>query len=82
MQAVAQLNASAIGTLAAVATTWCTCSVNSSVMVNCTTATCNTYDLPIQYVQTQATATVPVLIGFPGLPLNFSLSAVSTLRAR
>jgi hypothetical protein len=61
--------------------TWCTCSVNSSTVVVCTSL-CNTYDLPVQYVQVQTTTTVPMLFRFPGLPLNVSLGGYSILRAR
>jgi Flp pilus assembly protein TadG len=67
--------------ISAVATTWCTCSVNSSATVTCTTI-CNTYDLPVQYVQVKTTTTVPVLFRFPGLPLTVSLGGSSVLRAR
>ncbi len=67
--------------ISAVANTWCTCSVNSSTVVVCTSL-CNTYDLPVQYVQVQTTTTVPMKFRFPGLPLNVSLGGYSILRAR
>jgi len=65
-----------------IASTWCTCSVTSGVAVNCTTTICNTYDLPVQYVQVKTSAAVPLLFGFAGSPMSIPLSGVSTLRAR
>jgi Flp pilus assembly protein TadG len=80
MQTAASVSTNAV-TIAAVASTWCTCSVNSSLVVACT-STCNTYDQPVQYVQVKTTATVPVLIPYTGLPVNVKLAGSSILRAR
>jgi Flp pilus assembly protein TadG len=82
MQNAASAAAPGIANFSSVASTWCTCSVTSGVTVNCTTTICNTYDLPIQYVQVQTSATVPILFRFAGSPLSIPLSGVSTLRAR
>jgi Flp pilus assembly protein TadG len=68
-------------TMVAVATTWCTCSVNSSTIVSCTIV-CNTFDLPLQYVQVKTSASIPMLFRFSGLPLNVQVAGSSLLRAR
>lgn len=80
MQTAALKAAPGLG-ITANATSFCTCSAGSTNTVSCTTL-CNTYDLPIQYVQVQASVTVPVLFRFAGLPLTIPLSATSVLRAR
>jgi len=80
MQTAASVSTNAV-TISAVASTWCTCSVNSSAIVSCTSI-CNTYDLPVQYVQVKTTATVPVLIPYMSLPGNVKLAGSSILRAR
>jgi Flp pilus assembly protein TadG len=82
MQNAAAAAAPGISNFSSIASTWCTCSVTSGVTVNCTTTLCNTYDLPIQYVQVQTTANVPILFRFTGLPLSIPLGGVSTLRAK
>ena len=63
------------------ASTWCTCSAGSAVTVSCTSL-CNTYNPPVQYVQVQTSATIPLLFNFPGVPLTIPLTATFTLRAR
>jgi len=68
-------------TLTATATTWCTCTAGSLTTVSCTSL-CSLYDPPIQYVQVQTTATVPILLRFSGLPRTIPLNGNSTLRAR
>jgi Flp pilus assembly protein TadG len=80
MQTAAVHAASGLG-ITANPSTFCTCSPGSTNIVSCTIR-CNTYDLPIQYVQVQASVTVPVLFRFSGLPLNIPLSATAVLRAR
>jgi Flp pilus assembly protein TadG len=61
-------------------TTTCSCSAGGSV-VSCSTV-CNTYDLPVQYVQVQTAASVPLLFNFAGIPLNVKMSGSARLRAR
>jgi hypothetical protein len=80
MQTAATVSTNAVS-ISALASTWCTCSVNSSNIVSCTSI-CNTYDLPVQYVQVTTTATVPVLIPYTSLPSNIKLAGSSVLRAR
>lgn len=80
MQNAATVSTNAVS-ISAVASTWCTCSVNSGTVVACT-STCNTYDLPVQYVQVKTTATVPVLIPYLGLTGSVRLAGLSLLRAR
>lgn len=80
MTAAASKAAYGVSGLTVKASTWCACSAGGG-MVSCTT-TCNTYDLPIQYVQTQTSATVPLLFRFSGIPLAIQLSGSATLRAR
>ncbi len=80
MQTAATVSTNAV-TISAAASTWCVCSVNSSTIVSCTSI-CNTYDLPVQYVQVRTTATVPVLIPYTSLPANVKLAGLSILRAR
>ena len=82
MQNAAAASAPGLTNFSSIASTWCTCSVTSGVTVNCSTTLCNTYDLPIQYVQVQTSATVPILFRFAGAPLSIPLNGVSTLRAR
>jgi len=62
------------------AATWCTCTPNGTT-VDCGSL-CNTYDLPIQYVQVNTGATVPVMIRFPGIPQFIPLAGSSTIRAK
>jgi Flp pilus assembly protein TadG len=81
MQSAAMAAAPGIANFSATATTWCVCVAGSSSVIPCTT-NCNIYDLPIQYVQVQTSASVPVLIPFTGLPPSISLTGVSTMRAR
>ena len=80
MQTAASVSTNAVS-ISAVASTWCTCSVNSSTVVSCTSI-CNTYDVPVQYVQVRTTANVPVLIPYSSLPANVKLAGSSVLRAR
>ena len=60
--------------------TWCACSAGGGA-VSCST-TCNTYDLPIQYVQVQTSASIPLLFRFAGIPLNIQMSSSATMRAK
>jgi Flp pilus assembly protein TadG len=79
--ASAALNAAnGVSGMTATATTWCSCSAGGTV-VNCS-ITCNTYDLPIQYVQVQTAATLPLLFRFPNLPLSIGINGSATMRAR
>jgi Flp pilus assembly protein TadG len=80
MQTAALNAAKAIIGFSATATTWCTCTAGGAT-VSCT-STCSTYYIPIQYVQVKTSATVPVLIKFPGLPDTIPLTGSATLRAR
>ena len=78
----AALNAApGLSLVTATATTWCTCTSGGTTTVSCASL-CNTYDIPIQYVQVKTDATIPVLIRFAGLPTTIVLSSSSTLRAR
>jgi len=80
MGTAATAAAPAVSGMAVTATTFCTCTSGGST-VNCSTATCNTYDLPMQYVKVQTSATVPLLFHFGGIPLNIQMSATAVLRA-
>ena len=55
---------------------------NSNDIVGMQNAAAASYDLPIEYVQVQTSATVPILFRFAGAPLSIPLNGVSTLRAR
>ncbi len=82
MQSAALTSAKGLtATMSASATTWCTCSAGSAATVSCTSL-CNTYNPPIQYVQVQTSATIPLLFNFPGVPLTIPMTASFTLRAR
>jgi Flp pilus assembly protein TadG len=80
MTNAAKAAAATISALAVTSTTWCTCSPGGAA-VGCAT-TCNTYDLPLQYVQVSASVTSSLLFGFSGLPASIQLSDKATLRAK
>jgi Flp pilus assembly protein TadG len=80
MISAAQSAAPTISSLHVSAATWCACTPNGTT-VSCGSL-CNTYDLPIQYVQVNAGASAPVMFRFPGIPRYISLAGSSTLRAR
>jgi hypothetical protein len=80
MISVAQSAAPTITSLSVSAATWCTCTPNGTT-VSCSSV-CNTYDLPIQYVQVNAGATMPVMIPFPGIPQSIPLAGSSIIRAK
>jgi len=60
--------------------TWCACTAGGS-QVSCT-STCNSYDLPVQYVKVQTSATIPLLFHFAGIPLNIRIAGNAVMRAR
>jgi Flp pilus assembly protein TadG len=79
--ATAALNAATgVAGMTASATTWCSCSAGGT-NVSCS-STCSTYDLPMQYVQVQTSATYYVLFRSSGIPLSIGLSGSATMRAR
>lgn len=80
MQNAAVNAVTGLTTITATATTWCTCTAGGTT-VSCS-STCNTYDVPIQYVQVQTSATLPVLFRFSTLPLTIPLSGNSIMRVR
>ncbi len=81
MSAAATAAAPAVSGMAVVASTFCTCTSGGST-VTCASIMCNTYDLPMQYVKVQTSATVPLLFHFGGIPLNIQMSATAVLRAQ
>jgi len=80
MVSAAQSAAPNVTALSVSSATWCTCTPNGTT-VSCGSL-CNTYDLPIQYVQVKTGATVPVMIQFPGIPHSIQLAGSSIIRAR
>ena len=60
-----------------VASRWCSCTPGGSVS-SCT-SWCGS-SIPIKYVEVDTTASVPVLMGYPGIPSNFSLTGLAILR--
>jgi len=81
MSTAATAAAPAVSGIAVTASTFCTCT-SGGALVNCATSTCNTYDLPMQYVKVQTSASVPLLFHFGGIPLNLQMSATAVLRAQ
>jgi Flp pilus assembly protein TadG len=80
MAGAATSSAGTVSGMTATASTWCVCSVGGAV-VSCA-ITCNLYDLPIQYVEVQTSATIPLLFHFAGIPLNIQMNGLAILRAR
>jgi len=80
MQSAAQSAAQGLVAITATASTWCTCSAGGTA-VSCSSL-CNLVDTPIQYVQVQTSATVPMMFRFTGLPASIPLTGNATLRAR
>ena len=81
MSTAATNAAASISGMIVTPSTYCTCS-EGGALVNCTTTLCNTYDLPMQYVKVQTSATVPLLFHFAGIPLNIGKTATAIVRAR
>ena len=79
MATAATAAAPAVSGMAITASTFCTCT-SGGALVSCAT-TCNTYDLPIQYVKVQTSVTQPLLFHFGGIPLNIQMTATAVLRA-
>lgn len=79
MQNAALAAAGGTSSLSAVATNWCGCNANGTP-VSCS-STCSGAS-PMVYAQVTTTATVPVLLGYPGLPASFSLNGFSAVRVR
>jgi Flp pilus assembly protein TadG len=59
---------------------WCSCTSGGSA-VSCSSS-CAGSASPIMYIQVQTSATVQVLVGYPGLPSSFSLTGTSILRVQ
>ena len=81
MATAASAAAPAVNGMTVTASVFCSCT-SGGALVSCTTGTCNTYDLPMQYVEVQTGATVPLLFHFGGIPLNIQMSATAVMRAQ
>ena len=77
MKDAAVAAAGAVSPFSATATNWCSCNANGSP-VSCA-STCSGAS-PLEYAQVKTSATLPVLLGYPGLPASFSLSGFSAVR--
>jgi Flp pilus assembly protein TadG len=79
MVAAAQLDATDVASLTAVATYGCQCSDGSSVVVSCGTAPICTYNV-VNYVEISTSATYSSLINYPGIPSSLALSGKARMR--
>jgi hypothetical protein len=80
MASAATNAATSVSGMTVTASTWCVCSVGGST-VPCSTI-CNTYDLPIQYVAVQTSASIPLLFHFAGIPMTIQMAGKASMRAR
>ncbi len=77
MKSAANAAAGSLSSFNASATNWCSCGAGGTHL-SCP-ITCSGGSL-MEYAQVTTTATVPVLLGYPGLPAGFSLSGFSVVR--
>ncbi len=77
MQNAAVAAAGNMSPFSATATNWCSCNANGSP-VSCS-STCGGAS-PLEYAQVKTSATLPVVLGYPGLPASFSLNGFSAVR--
>lgn len=77
MQNAAVAAAGTVSPFSVTAANWCSCTANGS-QVLCS-STCGGAS-PIEYAQVKTSATLPVLLGYPGLPASFSLNGFSAVR--
>lgn len=81
MQNAAIASAAGLSPFTATATNWCSCTANGA-RVSCTGGTVCGGTAPLGYAQVSTSASLPVLLGYPGLPVSFPLSGFSAVRIR
>jgi Flp pilus assembly protein TadG len=77
MQIEATNVASGLAGFTAKASTWCSCTPGGAAS-SCTTW-CGTA-IPIKYVEVDTSATMQILVGWPGLPTSFALTGLAIQR--
>ena len=78
MRAAATSAAADVNGFSVTASNLFTCSPGGAAVSS--SATCSGYGTPIEYVEVQTSATVPVFLAFPGMPAGFTQHATATYR--
>ncbi len=78
MQAAAQSAAAGVHGFSATASDIFTCTPGGAAVTSATI--CSGYGTPIEYVQVNTTATIPVYLAYPGMPANLVLQGGATFR--
>ena len=78
MQLAATNSATGVTGFSAVASTVYTCTPGGTVVSS--GSSCTGYGTPITYVQVKASATVPTMLSFPGMPINIALQHTASYR--
>ena len=79
MQNAAVSSAAGLSPFTATAMNWCSCAANGA-HVSCTNANACGGAASIEYAQVSTSASMPVLLGYPGIPVSFPLSGFSAVR--